>query len=245
MKWGRWSVLVVAIVLASVATVRWSLRAQDRVGSGRASSFVRPVATPLQANKPADDPAVASVQDALLRPIDLPFAEPTSLADIQKFLAGSLGAPVVLDLAALDRLDLDPEDTVRLELKGVRLKTGLKLLLDQLGMTYRVEAEDNLLILTDALEGGEPIDRALRELKALHTEMHDLQDAVDDLRSLVEEELGVDPKGDPNAAVFVRFGPRSAPKVAPRRLEPRRRLLRSSPSAPVLNRSGLIVGARG
>ena len=45
---------------------------------------------------------------------------------------------MVVDLAAIERLDLKPEDTVKLELKGVRLKTGLKLLLDQVGLTYHL-----------------------------------------------------------------------------------------------------------
>jgi len=240
MKWARWALLVAATVLASVATVRWSLQAQDHAGSGRLTPMGRQVAaTPVQ-TKPADEPPAVSVQDALLRPIDLPFGEPTSLADVQKHLAGALGAPVVLDLAALDRLDIDPEDTVQLDLKGVRLKTGLKLILDQLGMTYRVEPEDNLLILTDALDGGEPIDRALRELKALHAEMHDLQDAVDDLRSLVEEELGVDPQGDPNAAVFVRFRSRAASKDAAHRSKQRQ-----GPSPRVPRTRGPNIGAKG
>lgn len=175
---------------------------------------------PQAAERAADDPAATAVSmtDALLRPLDLPFKEPTTLADVQKYLAGSLGAPVVLDIAAMDRLDLDSEDTVQLELKGVRLKTGLKLLLDQVGMTWRVVAEDNLLILTDPTEAGEPLDRALHQLKAIHDEMHDLRDAIDDLRDLVEEELGIEPEDDPNAAVFVRSPPRSpAPRTRARR----------------------------
>ena len=56
---------------------------------------------------------------------------------------------MVLDLAALDRKSAKPDDTVQLELDGVRLKTGLKLLLDQVGLTFRVVAEDNLMIITD------------------------------------------------------------------------------------------------
>ncbi len=230
MKRGRWALLVV-VIMASVVTVRWSLQAQDHPAPGRPTPLARRATmTPVAARNLADGPA-ASVQDALLRPIDLPFGEPTSLTDVQKYLAKALDAPVVLDLSALDRLDVDPEDTVELELKGVRLKTGLKLLLDQVGMTYRVEPEDNLLILTDALEGGEPIDQALRELKALHKEMHDLQDAVDDLRDLVEQDLGDDPVGDPNATVFVRSGPGFGSK------HPRRRSGRSmTPSAPVGSR---------
>ncbi len=163
--------------------------------SSARSASIRPAGATARAEDPA--PGAISVGDALLRPFDFPFEEPTTLTDVQKYLAKALGAPVVLDLAALDRLDVDPEDTVQLDLKAVRLKTGLKLLLDQVGMTYRVVAEDNLLILTDAVEAGEPIDRALRELKALHLEMHDLRDAIDDLRDLVEEDLGIEPARRP------------------------------------------------
>ena len=51
---------------------------------------------------------------------------------------------VMLDIAALGRQDIEPEETVQLELEGVRLKTGLKLLLDQAGRPTRVHwtAED-------------------------------------------------------------------------------------------------------
>ena len=57
-------------------------------------------------------------------------------------------------------------DTVQLELEGVRLKTGLKLLLDQLDLTYRVVPEDNLLIITDADGSADPFDQVLSELSA-------------------------------------------------------------------------------
>ncbi len=222
-------VLVVVAVAASAVMVQRSLSGQNRSRPlfrvHPATLATEPTPAP-RSDQRADDPVpvpAISVGDALLRPLDLPFGEPTTLADVQKYLAGALGAPVVLDLAALDRLGLDPEDRVQLDLKGVRLKTGLKLLLDQLGMTWRVVAEDNLLILTDPTETADPIDRALRQLKVIHDEMHDLRDAVDDLRSLVEEELGVDPETDPNKAIFVRAParptrprPRPAPAPTPR-----------------------------
>ena len=211
MKWGRWAALAVLTVLASVVMVRWSLRAQDEGFRPTRIFQVPPQLTGgvPEAREPAHlpPPGGVSVGDALLRPFDFPFDEPTTLADVQKHLAKTLGVAIVLDLAALKRLDVEPDDTVKLDLKGVRLKTGLKLLLDQVGMTYRVVAEDNLLILTDPAEAGEPIERALRELKALHLELHDLRDAVDDLRDLVEEDLGIDPADDPNAASFVRWKP--------------------------------------
>lgn len=123
-------------------------------------------------------PARVSVQDALLRPYRFPFAEDTALQEVANALKQTLGAPVVLDLAALKRLEITPETPVRLDLDGVRLKTGLQILLDQVEMTFKVVPEDNLLILTDREGSENPIDRVLAEIKAMHREIHDLQDAV-------------------------------------------------------------------
>ena len=95
-----------------------------------------------------------------------------------------LGLPVVLDLAALERLDITPDDTVKLELEGVRLKTGLKLLLDQVGLTYKVIAEDNLLILTDKQGSEDPIERVMAEIHEIHRDIHDIQDALEEVREL-------------------------------------------------------------
>ena len=79
-----------------------------------------------------------SIQDALLRPYHFRFGRPATLTEVAQRLSQDLGSPVVLDLAALERQELKPEDTVKLELAGVRLKTGLKLLLDQVRLTVRV-----------------------------------------------------------------------------------------------------------
>ena len=123
----------------------------------------------------------------------------------------------MLDLSALDRLELTPEDTVKLDLKGVRLKVGLKLLLDQVGLSHHVVAEDNLLILTDSSDDAGR--RVLDELKAMHREIHDLQDAVDDLADLVEEELGIEPEQAKRRSTPVGQG-RTKPPRRPRRSPP-------------------------
>jgi hypothetical protein len=122
-----------------------------------------------------------SIQDVLLRPFHFSFNRPTSLALVCIHLKQRLGVPVVLDIAALDRQDVEPNDTVQLELDGVRLKTGLKLLLDQVGLTYHVVPEDNLLIITDREGSEDPLDRIRDELRSLHRDLHELRDAVDDL----------------------------------------------------------------
>jgi hypothetical protein len=130
----------------------------------------------------------ASLQDALLRRFMFPFSRPTSLEQVCAYLKRTLKAPVILDLAALERQDVKPEDTVQLEIDGVRLKTGLKLLLDQVGLTYRVVPEDNLLVITDREGSEDPADRIWAELRALHRDLHDVQDAIDELRDYLGDE---------------------------------------------------------
>jgi hypothetical protein len=125
-----------------------------------------------------------SVQDVLLKPTRLPFVAETSLADVAEYLRKTYRIRVVVDAAALKRTKAKLDDKVQLELDGVRLKTGLKLLLDQIGLTYRVVAEDNLLIITDSTGADDRVGRIWTELKALHRDVHDLQNAVDDLREL-------------------------------------------------------------
>ncbi|MGA8351983.1 MAG: hypothetical protein WB773_29605 [Isosphaeraceae bacterium] len=172
--------VVAGVMVGLVAVSHLSLRAQSesKPAAERAKAVARGV-TELAKLVQSD-----SVQDALLKPYPFRFARPTPLADVAQQLSRELGLPVVLDLAALDRLDVKPEDTVKLELQGVRLKTGLKLLLDQVGLTYKVVAEDNLLILTDKQGSEDPIERVMAEIHELHRDIHDIQDALDEVREL-------------------------------------------------------------
>jgi hypothetical protein len=170
---------VAALVLTASLTL--SLRAQPQAKDDPKAEAVD-----------VSGPARSSVQDALTRPFSFTFAKPTSLEHVAAHLSKELNAPVALDRAALDRLDVRPDDTVQLELKGVRLKTGLKLLLDQLDLTYRVEPEDNLLVITDTTGTSDPMDHVRNELKSIHRDLHDVQDAVDDIRNA----MGIGKEGD-------------------------------------------------
>ncbi|GAC1466074.1 MAG: hypothetical protein NVSMB9_06270 [Isosphaeraceae bacterium] len=127
----------------------------------------------------------SSIQDALLQPYTFAFNKPTSLDEVARRLSRDLDAPIAIDKGAIDRRNLKMNDEVQLVLKGVRLQTGLKLLLDQLDLTYKVVPEDNLLIITDRTGSIDPLDRILSEIKALHRDLHDVQDAVDQLRAEV------------------------------------------------------------
>lgn len=173
-----------AAVALVISLARWPLAAQDGPAA-EAKADVLKGDLPKPVPAPEGGP---TVERALLLPFDFNFEEPTPLDEVARRLADDLGIRVVLDRAALDRLDVEAGEPVQLELEGVRLKTGLKLLLDQVGLAYRVVPEDNLLILTDPEEADEPIDRVLAELQSLHREVHDLQDAVDDILSSLDFE---------------------------------------------------------
>jgi hypothetical protein len=203
-----WMLVLGGVVIGLVASGRLALHAQDRgqtsprdPGRDRRGEQAEPSPRERRTDQPETaarsvtrDPARSgpgSVQDALLRPFRFSFTRPTSLAQVCIHLKESLGVSVVLDIAALGRQDVDPDDTVQLELDGARLKTGLKLLLDQVGLTYHVVPEDNLLIITDREGSDDPLDRIWNELRTLHRDLHDVQDAVDELtESLYGEKEG-------------------------------------------------------
>ncbi len=138
-------------------------------------------------------PGMPHIADALLQPVRLPFGEGKSLEDVAAYLRKELRANVVLDLAALDRHELKPSDRVRIDLEGVRLKTGLKLLLDQVGLTTKTIPEDNLLIITDKAEEAEPIHQVLEEIRALHRDLHAIQDDVRDVRAMLDVPMEEEP----------------------------------------------------
>jgi hypothetical protein len=181
---NRW-LLVLTVVIGGFLLL---LRAQDgaaEIGQGTSGNAGK--TAPNVAEGDAPKPG-SSLEVALLRPYRFPFGRPTPLFEVCAHLKQTLKAEVVLDLAALGRQDVEPDDLVQLDLEGVRLKTGLKLLLDQVGLTYRVVAEDNLMIITDIEGTDDPMARVLSELQALHRDLHALQDDVDELRDFVGDD---------------------------------------------------------
>lgn len=167
---GNWVILGTVVVALMVAG-GWALHAQ-----------VGPGSTPAVASS-FSDTATRKLDDLLEREVTVPFAEETSLSDVAAHLARSLKVRIAFDPAALSRQDLFPEDVIQLQIEGpLRLKTALPLLFEQVGLTYRFIAEDNLLVLTDARGAGDPTREILDELRDLHRDLHDLQDAVDELR---------------------------------------------------------------
>jgi hypothetical protein len=218
---NHWLLLAIGLVAGLIISGRYALMAQERGGTAPPNASRLPQGSAIGGDsnvggvgepKVGLDPLVGAerqppaqlrskdsafggtLQDALVRPYRFPFSHPTPLNQVCVHLQQTLKAPVVLDLAALDRQSVEPEDAVRLELEGVRLKTGLKLLLDQVGLTFHIVAEDNLLIITDKEGSEDPADRIWSELRALHRDLHDLQDAVEELRGYIGGEKGEGPR---------------------------------------------------
>lgn len=173
LRWG----LAAALVLATAWAVagRQGRLAPDQNPGGAA---------------PREASSAASLEDRLARPVPFPFAAETPLTDVALWLRETLGAQVILDRAALERQGLSRESTVQLELDNVRLKTALRLLLDQVDLTYRLEAEDNVLVITDGRGARDPLPRILDELEALHRDLHAVQDTVDELYDALAPEDG-------------------------------------------------------
>ncbi|MGC8642080.1 MAG: hypothetical protein ACP5XB_19625 [Isosphaeraceae bacterium] len=179
---SRFNVLLVlgGVLVGLIAAMHFPLHAQGDGKPAQGAARLRPTIE----RAPAREASSGSIHDALLKPYHFRFGQPTSLSDVAQRLSAELGGPVVLDLAALDRLNLKPEDAVKLELDGVRLKTGLKLLLDQVGLTYQLVAEDNLLILTDKQGSDDPVERLASEVHELHRDIHRIEDSLDEVREL-------------------------------------------------------------
>ena len=74
--------------------------------------------------KPAKELTGPSIQDALLRNYHFRFERPASLNEVVQRLSQDLGSPVVLDLAALERQEVKPDDKVKLELDGSPAQDG-------------------------------------------------------------------------------------------------------------------------
>jgi RNA polymerase sigma factor (sigma-70 family) len=121
---------------------------------------------------PGDDPEDRAKTEAILRalnqPISMSFTEPTPLGDVLEYIQSVTvskelpeGIPIYLDPTALKNSAVGQADEVdklpiKLNLKGVRLKTSLRLLLNQVGLSYVVK--EGLLIISapgsTELQGG-------------------------------------------------------------------------------------------
>jgi hypothetical protein len=88
----------------------------------------------------------------LEEPISMSFANETPLEDVLKYIKSATqgpddtGLPIYVDPDGLQKAQKTMTSPVALDLEGVPLKTTLRLLLKQLGLSYSIK--DGLLVIT-------------------------------------------------------------------------------------------------
>jgi hypothetical protein len=98
------------------------------------------------------DAKTKSIQAKLDQPIAMSFPNDTPLEDVLKYIktatqdANDPGIPIYVDPLGLQEADKTLTSNVSIDLEGVPLKTTLRLLLKQLGLTYTVK--DGFLMIT-------------------------------------------------------------------------------------------------
>jgi hypothetical protein len=108
---------------------------------------------------PGDEKRNQAILAKLEEPLTMSFGSESPLEEVKKYIQQSTqdetaglpaGIPIYVDPVGLQDADKTMADTVTIQMEGIPLRTTLRLVLHQLGLTYRVEA--GLLIITSKEE---------------------------------------------------------------------------------------------
>jgi tetratricopeptide (TPR) repeat protein len=108
------------------------------------------------------DPKTKSIIAKLDEPISMSFANETPLEDVLKYIKSATqgpndsGIPIYVDPVGLQEAEKTMQSPVQLDLEGVPLKTTLRLMLKQLGLTYTVK--DGMLTITSESSEDQPTE---------------------------------------------------------------------------------------
>ena len=98
----------------------------------------------------------------LEEPVSMSFPNETPLEDVLKYIRSATqgpndaGIPIYVDPVGLQEVEKTLQSPIQLDLEGVPLKTTLRLLLKQLGLTYTVK--DGLLMITSESSDDQPTE---------------------------------------------------------------------------------------
>ena len=108
------------------------------------------------------DPKTKGIIAKLDEPISMSFANETPLEDVLKYIKSATqgpndsGIPIYVDPVGLQEAEKTMTSPITLDLEGVPLKTTLRLMLKQLGLTYTVK--DGLLTITSESSDDQPTE---------------------------------------------------------------------------------------
>jgi serine/threonine protein kinase len=168
LKRHRWAVAgVVVLVLTQVGIVTmidaWSRRPLAPVApeTRRQQPAAAPPAAAAVAQQPEPapptDPKTQAILEKLDARIDFPFQNDAPLEDVLKYISAATtsaelpkGIPIYVDEAALKGVDKTMASAVNLSVQGASLRTTLAVIVDQLGLSYKVE--NGALTITETAE---------------------------------------------------------------------------------------------
>ena len=185
----------------------------------------------------------------LEEPISMSFTQETPLEDVLKYIKKATmgpndnGIPIYVDPVGLQEAEKTMTSRVTIDLEGVPLKTTLRLVLKQLGLTYAVK--DGLLTITSESSEDSPTpvlelaDRATRGELTLG-EMNDLVELLRVRAEIIRYEAGIvtspPAASDAPAAKPANAAPNNPALAAPKVLNPSNPAFRANaaPNNPAL-----------
>ncbi len=146
--------LAFSLVATGVVVVAQGKDRGDAPPTGQPAAN-QPRAAPQPHPDVPQDPRTKAILDALERPLAMPFMRPTPIEDILKYIKKATerpelpsGIPILVDPQALTRADRTMTSPVSFDMNGALLGVSLRLILDQLGLGYRVK--DGMVLITVA-----------------------------------------------------------------------------------------------
>ncbi len=106
------------------------------------------------------DPKTKAILEKLEQPVTMSFPQDTTLEDVLRYVRSATQGPndsgiaIYVDPKGLQEADQTLNSVVQLDLEGVPLKTTLRLLLKQIGLTYTVK--DGILTITSIDAADQP-----------------------------------------------------------------------------------------
>lgn len=196
----RLNLFAVAALPALVVALPWILlRAEDHSAVPR----TRPSLTLLAIDRQptADEDASARrILDALAKPTKMEFVE-IPLRDAVASLIEQHEIPIRLNEAKLIDEGVQVEQPVTLSLDGVRLETGLNLLLRPLQLTWVIR--DEVLQITTQADADAHFETRIHPIQKLLKAGHDPEDLIDLLTSVVRPENWDTVGGEGTASPFM------------------------------------------
>jgi hypothetical protein len=101
-----------------------------------------------------NSPVVAKIEKALASPLrsaGFGFSD-ASLAHVVQVIEEEYGFPVRLDIPALDEIGIGPDEPVNFSMTGISLRSALRLMLQQLQLTYLIQNEVLLITTPEAAD---------------------------------------------------------------------------------------------